>query len=431
MERRDFLKLASAAGLGVVAGGAFIGEGKADDVYKGPFYLGFNAGGGWNPSSFCDPKGGNGPMDPNRNDNYLTSEIHTTPNGKIKCAPSPADMQMNGDYALTNQAFFDKYQDLLLVVNGVDMATNNHDSGNRCAWSGTLQENKAAFNALVVGVYAPTQPMAFITNGGYDASAGVVAVSRVGNLNALQRIAYPGVIDPNNPDSQMYHAQNALDILQKTRDERLKALQAKQQLPRINARMGMLFMARTGQNQLKALTAFLPENLEGGLQGQAQIAIAAMRAGVCVAAQLSIGGFDTHGNHDNQHYPQLAELWGGVDYAWTEAQKTQELAGNLRIMCAFDFGRIYGYNDGNGKDHWSISSMMFMGAGIPGGKVVGGTTDKLDPLTVDANGNLSESGFRITPGHVHKALRKLAGIDTNPIVAKFPLSAVEDLNLFG
>ena len=224
MERRDFLKLASAAGLGVVAGGAFIGEGKADDVYKGPFYLGFNAGGGWNPSSFCDPKGGNGPMDPNRNDNYLTSEIHTTPNGKIKCAPSPADMQMNGDYALTNQAFFDKYQDLLLVVNGVDMATNNHDSGNRCAWSGTLQENKAAFNALVAGVYAPTQPMAFITNGGYDASAGVVAVSRVGNLNALQRIAYPGVIDPNNPDSQMYHAQNALDILQKTRDERLKAL---------------------------------------------------------------------------------------------------------------------------------------------------------------------------------------------------------------
>ena len=190
-------------------------------------------------------------------------------------------------------------------------------------------------------------------------------------------------------------------------------------------------MARTGQNQLKALTAFLPENLEGGLQGQAQIAIAAMRAGVCVAAQLSIGGFDTHGNHDNQHYPQLAELWGGVDYAWTEAQKTQELAGNLRIMCASDFGRTHGYNDGNGKDHWSISSMMFMGAGIPGGKVVGGTTDKLDPLTVDANGNLSESGFRITPGHVHKALRKLAGIDTNPIVAKFPLSAVEDLNLFG
>jgi len=431
MERRDFLKLASAAGLGVVAGGAFIGEGKADAPYKGPYYLGFNAGGGWNPSSFCDPKGAASASDPDPCDHYLTSEIVGI--GAFKVAPSPADMNMgNTKYFLTNQAFFTAYKDQLLVINGVDMATNNHDSGNRAAWSGTLQENKAAFNALVAGAYAPTQPMAFITNGGYDSSAGVVAVSRVGSIGALQRIAYPGVIDPESDNQETFHSQAALDLLQKTRDERLKALQSKQQLPRLNARMGMLFMARTGQNQLKQLTQFLPDQIEGGLAGQAQIAIAAMRAGVCVAAQLSIGGFDTHGDHDNQHFPQLAELWGGVDFAWKLAQSAPEIQNNIRFMMASDFGRTFGYNDGNGKDHWSISSMIFMGAGIPGGKLIGGTTDKLDPLTVDPGSlALSESGIRITPGHVHLALRKLAGIDQNPVVSKFPLKETEILPIFG
>ena len=47
------------------------------------------------------------------------------------------------------QAFFEKYASQLLCVNGIDMATNNHDGGTRHIWSGKLEEGHPSFGALV------------------------------------------------------------------------------------------------------------------------------------------------------------------------------------------------------------------------------------------------------------------------------------------
>ena len=55
MERRDFLKLASMAGLGVVVAGPLAGRANAADPYTGLLYLFIHASGGWDPTSFCVP----------------------------------------------------------------------------------------------------------------------------------------------------------------------------------------------------------------------------------------------------------------------------------------------------------------------------------------------------------------------------------------
>jgi uncharacterized protein (DUF1501 family) len=195
----------------------------------------------------------------------------------------------------------------------------------------------------------------------------------------------------------------------------------------------MLYTARSGQNELKKLTEFLPTQLEGSnLRRQAQIALAAYRAGICVSANLGIGGFDTHGNNDQQQFQQLAEIWDGIDYLITEA-KANGVWGNMVIIVGSDFGRTPGYNSGNGKDHWSITSMLLMGKGIPGDKVIGKTTDRHNPFNVDPNSlaPVEGGGVRLKPGHVHRALRRLAGIDQNPIVTRFPIKEKEELALFG
>jgi len=202
MDRRDFLKLASSVGLGVVAGSTLSGHARSADPYTGPLYMMFHAGGGWDPTSFCDPKGApsqaeidNGnPM----NKSYLTSAIEQV--GPFRIAPIPGIIE-----------FFQAYSNELLIINGMDFATNSHDAGTRTAWTGTLVENKPAFAALVAGVYGPTQPMAFITNGGYDISAGVVAVTRTGDPSVLQRIAYPHVVNPDQDPAEQYsfHTQGA------------------------------------------------------------------------------------------------------------------------------------------------------------------------------------------------------------------------------
>lgn len=420
MNRRDFLALASTAGLGVVAGTVpFLGRARAGETYGGPFWILVHAGGGWDPTSLCDPKGTDDPEDPKRLNNYLKKDIGKA--GAISYAPVG-----------NNAEFFGKHHDRLLVINGIDCATNSHDAGTRVTWCGSLVDNRPAFAALVAGIYAPTKPMAFITNGGYDTTAGVVAPTRVGNIDALRRIAYPDQIDPGNGEAT-FHTPETTARIQEARRERHLAYSERQNLPRLKQALSTLYLARTGQNELKKVTEYLPDAFEQGpLKRQAQVAIAAYRAGVCVAANLSIGGFDTHGNHDQSHFPRLAELLDGLDYVFTELEKHPETKGNAVVVVGSDFGRTPGYNSGNGKDHWSITSMMLWGKGIEGNRVVGETDDghnpkKVDPKTLEA----SDTGVRITPGHVHRALRRLAGIDENEIAARFPISEPEEMPLFG
>jgi hypothetical protein len=74
---------------------------------------------------------------------------------------------------------------------------------------------------------------------------------------------------------------------------------------------------------------------------------------------------------------------------------------------------------------------MMLGDGIKGDRVIGGTDPghnalKIDPKTLA----LSEAGISLHPGHIHRALRKLAGIDTSPVVQGFSIKEEEDLPLF-
>jgi uncharacterized protein (DUF1501 family) len=195
--------------------------------------------------------------------------------------------------------------------------------------------------------------------------------------------------------------------------------------------MSTLYAARTGQNELAKLKEYLDLNSLNGLsnlQRQAAIAIAAYRAGICVAANLNTGGFDTHGQHDANHIPRLNDVLSGVTYLKEQADAL--IGGNVVIVVGSDFGRTPKYNDGNGKDHWNITSMLAMGKGIVGNRVFGASDEKHNSLKINAQGKADEGGFQLHTGHIHKALRKLAGIDGAEITKGFLLAEEEDLQLF-
>jgi uncharacterized protein (DUF1501 family) len=426
MDRRDFLKLTSMAGLGVAAANLpFSGSASAGAPYTGPLYVTIHASGGWDVTSFCDPKGSTGPDDPNPMNHYLATDIGTAAGSTsgMRYAPTPE-----------NQAFFDKYAKDLMVINGLDTSTNSHDVGTRVTWSGTLVENKASFAALVAAAAGGAQPMSYISYGGYDVTGGAVAVTRVGNLGAIRKIAFPNIIDPlYDQDQTPFHTDETAARIAQVRDARHAAYTAKQNLPRLKDSMGMLYTARSGQNELKKLTEYLPDQLENSdIRRQVQIALAAYRAGICVSVNLSTGGFDTHGNNDNQQFGALANIWDGVDFL-VEQSKLFGVWGNVVILMGSDFGRTPGYNDGDGKDHWSITSMMLMGKGIPGDKVIGKTTDRHNPYNIDPNTlqPVEGGGLRLKPGHIHNSLRRLAGIDKSELAVRFPIKEKEQLPLFG
>ena len=75
MERRDFLKLASLAGLGVAVGSLpFSGDASADNAapYTGPLWVMVHCGGGWDVTNLCDPKG----FDVSTQDKFLDQMNH-------------------------------------------------------------------------------------------------------------------------------------------------------------------------------------------------------------------------------------------------------------------------------------------------------------------------------------------------------------------
>lgn len=424
MDRRDFIKLAGAAGL-VLASPLPSREAEAQEAepYTGPLYIFVGASGGWDPTSFCDPKGFLTENEENpMNRGYAAADIAFA--GNIPYAPF---MNAGGSYG----RFAEQHYQKMLVINGIDTQTNGHDSGRRHAASGKLSEGFPAFGALLAAHYGQGLPMGFITNGFYDDTAGTTSRTRVNNLNAFQRIARPNAINPNDP-TRGYHTDETFQRIVEAQQSRALAMKEQMKLPKAQRALGTLHMARGADNVLGRLLEELPDNRSNGLAGQAQLAIAAYKAGATVSATLSTGGFDTHGNHDNGHLPSLDRLWDGVAAIWEEAER-QEIADRVVVVVGSDFGRTPGYNGNNGKDHWSVTSMVLMGPGIQGNRVIGATTQRhglmgVDPATLAAS---ESANLRIQPGHIHWALRKLSGLDKTRFHNDFQLDVNEFLPLFG
>ena len=112
--------------------------------YTGKLFVFIQADGGWDPTSFCDPKA-NTPDEPVINHWAERNEIREA--GNIPYAPFA-----------NNAAFFDKYYDRMLVLNGVDAQTNSHTVGIVHNWSGRNSEGYPAMSALLAARYGPELP---------------------------------------------------------------------------------------------------------------------------------------------------------------------------------------------------------------------------------------------------------------------------------
>lgn len=366
-------------------------------LYRGPLFVMVHAHGGWDPTLLCDPKGRAGDNDPAPiNRTYDRSEIATR--GNLRFAPSSV-----------NSMFFEKYHSRLLVINGIDLATNSHTDGLRHSWSGSLPAGVPGLAALLAGSLGPTLPMSYLSFGGYDTTGGVVARNRSGNVELLANL----VRTERSPFNNRYHSEfteGALARARRRRDERHLASSLASQRRRA---LEMFVDGRAGTAALRLLGDYLPDRLDSSsnpLIRQAQLAIAAHLAGLCVAVSMKLGGFDTHNDHDRSHNMRMEQLLLGVDFLMEEAAR-YGVADDMFVIMGSDLGRTPQYNAGSGKDHWPVTSMMLMGPGITGDRVVGGTDEQMNPLTIAPDTLMPDpQGVRITPAEIHRALRSLTGV---------------------
>ena len=427
MNRRELLKLCGSAGLGFAAPMALPalcqgGEPKGQlPAYDGPYYAIFNASGGWDTTYLMDPKGVDGI-------NRLYKEGDILTHGKHKFAPTAKQVQKG----MSNEDFFRKYGSELLVINGLDYSVNNHAPGSRYMATGKLDSLAyPTFAALVASCRGPDVPLAFLTFGQYSATGNLVPMSRVPYLNSMNLLANADGIQGNSRSP--YHDDFVTDRIERALKEQAKARAAKVRLPRAERSQSMLYAAQLNSKALERVTPYIPKvSPKGRLSLQADIALASFKAGVCVSANLSIGQFDSHGNNDPDQMRLIPEFLAGIDYMVTKAEELK-IRDKLVIVIQSEMGRTPTYNKGQGKDHWSIGSIMFIGSGIRGNRVIGATDNNQLPTPVNAKSlsNDREKGIRVRPEHIHKALREFARIDKHKFSSQFPLKVSDKDRLRG
>ena len=421
--RRDFLKLCGLAGLQLACPFRLSAarDNAKNEPYQGPFYVVFNASGGWDTTYLMDPKGVNGI-------NRLYTEGDILTKGQHKFAP----IKPHAKGGMCNEDFYSEFGNELLTLNGLDYSVNNHSPGARYMATGKLDSLAyPTFAALVAACRGPECPLAFLTFGNYSATGNLVAMSRVPYLPSLRKIANADAIDGN--ERSPYHDTFARDRIEQALREEHESNGLRPLLPRTERGENMLYAAQLNSKALQRITQYIPATIpKERLSQQAEIALASFKAGVGVSANLDIGQFDSHANNDPDQMKLIPEFLAGVSYLLRRAAELK-IREQLVIVLQSEMARTPNYNSGNGKDHWSIGSIMFLGRGITGNRALGATDGKqfsvsIDPQTLKLD---PMKGIRVRPEHIHESLRELAGIADHPMCKKFPLGVVDKEKLKG
>ena len=421
MQRRTLLKGLLAAA--VAAPGFHLPLVNAAD-YRGKLFVFVQADGGWDPTSFCDPK------------------VNTRGEPVINHWAERDDARQVGNILYApfahNTAFFEKYYQRMLVINGVDAQTNSHTVGIVHNWSGRNSEGYPTLSALLAAHYAPALPVPYLSFGGYSVTSGLTRFTRIDNANLLRDIAYPATDTFSDADWAALESYRAATAERRAATPNL--------LPASERYLAFYrsAFAPDGFEGLKAYADAIPpenklergevgpNNFRSSLRQQAQLAVLAFKTGVAVSADLILSGFDTHADHDRDHEWLLGNLTRGVDYLWDYAE-AHGVADRLVVVMGSDFGRTNFYNSQEGKDHWPIGSFIIMEKNQRWTNQVVGETDELhfayriDPRNLRSN---DQNGTIIYPKHVHKALRRYLGIEHSAGTRRFPFNNTEDFDFF-
>jgi hypothetical protein len=425
--RRNFLQgLACAGAAGMMYGVS--GRAVAASSYNGKLLVNLQLVGAMDVTSFADPKV-NVPGKPIINDWAQTA---------------PAGKAGNIAYAsfAANAAFFDKYYQDMLVINGVDAQTNSHTVGVLHNWSGRNTEGFPSLTALFAGASQSGMPMPYLNFGGFGATQGVSTVTQIGKISILQNLVEPDLAESSNklyiPDAdwQRIVAMHSAGLTARSADAATIEGARQQQQAYLDA--------LTRSDAIGNFASLLPTtaNLEptrkagtvtSSLHQQMQVSLLAFKAGVSLSADVFEPGFDTHQDHDTRLTAALSNVTDAIDYFWTYAASLG-IADRIVLVVGSDFGRTPYYNSSDGKDHWPIGSVMVMQQKASFTNRVVGLTDTghnaipINPVTLQAD---SAHGVTLRPEHVHKALRKYLGIDTAAVTQQFPFTTTEDVAIFG
>jgi len=410
MKRRDFMKIAGGAGLATVLPGIIMPQqALAAGPFNGPILLTIFAGGGWDHSSFSDPRN-------NTSINHWARNKSAGTEGNLSYAPM-------GE----NAEFFRKYANDMLVFNGLNLRSGGHKGASRAQSTGALSGLPMS-NALYAAIKGKELPLPWLLSRTDRHTEGIQPFTPLPSTKDLQKL----VSDNKRDDKSVYFRNTDMDIINRYRLDRIQALQAEQSnLPYTNRKLEEMYKARKNGNLLSNLakSSFVMDTVD--LKGQNHRLIEplnrillASQAGLSATSSIrTTHNYDSHRNHDQNHEAGLTHLTRALDYVWEKAT-AMGIESRLVVHVNSDVGRRPSYNGKNGKDHSSIgSSFIMMKNQSWTGRVVGMSGPqhqavKINPISLQEDPN----GIYLTTAHVHHTLREILGIENESLSKRFSLN---------
>ncbi|RME26091.1 MAG: DUF1501 domain-containing protein [Deltaproteobacteria bacterium] len=334
--------------------------------------------------------------------------------------------------------FFESCGDRLAIVHGVEARSVAHDVCLRLMLTGSTLPGGNDWPSTVAASSSQDLllPMVHISGPSYaaDHSGSVVRVGASGQLSRL--LDGSGMTDGDLAvDLPSAEAASRVDALVSGRLQAAAAGGGR-------GRAGQLLdLAAAADGRIADLIELGGElDLSGGQDfvGQAAIAAELMERGLCRTAMVEFEGWqglswDTHsdlplqGHHFNTLMEGLSSIMADLDAR--RGSRGGPLSDEVTVVVLSEMGRYPRINSRGGKDHWTFTSAMFLGAGVAGGTVVGGyDPEAFTGFRVDlTTGALDDGGVALVPSHLGATIYALAGEDPAAALPDHPpIAAVID-----
>ncbi|MDP2317619.1 MAG: DUF1501 domain-containing protein [Pseudomonadota bacterium] len=333
------------------------------------------------------------------------------------------------------RSFLGAYADRTCVLNGLEVRSVTHERCRRILFTGSSgadADDWPSIAAAATGTYL--LPHLVLSGPSYTSTFGSAAV-RVGSSGQLGELLDGTVFE--RADVPLVGLPASVNDLVAARVRaRVEALTPSATAGRARTFLDAYGAALDQAALVQAISGevdLVPDTSEACIDVSDTLgpALACLERGYSRSAIVQHGGFcdlgwDTHSDIELQStnfellFRDLAALVTELDAR--TGPGGGRLSDEVTVVVLSEMGRTPKLNGTGGKDHWTYTSAMLLGAGVAGGRVVGGYDDSLLGAPTDlATGELDGGGTALTAAHLGATLLAMADVDPGLYTSAEPI----------
>ena len=329
------------------------------------------------------------------------------------------------------RTFFETFGSQACVINGIEVRSITHERCRRIILTGSSESGQDDWPAVLAAHGGQDLLCPHLVIGGPTFSSKhtrkIVRVGQAGQLTdlldggALAQSDLPATLPSPSVETlgDAYVRQRAAALAQSGVRGRLSQLgemygSALDDATALSLISGDLNLETSDQgctNDLAGDASLVFDAFERGLSRCAIV----QSEGWCSTSWDSHQGISRQAEHYDLLFSELSVLM--TDLSERSTASGARLADHVTVVVFSEMGRHPVLNSWGGKDHWTYTSAMLLGAGVAGGQVIGGLRTDATGAGVDlSSGQVTDSGVDLLPGHLGATLMVLGGHDPGELV---------------